>query len=151
MRGVYSATAKCAGITAAKTLMYLTAPAGKVVEILSCKVGNENNATNYQLQVALTDITTLGTPTATSVTPVAMEPGDQASGCTVKANVTASEPTYGNVRKQEGVASLVGYRHEPVPEERIVVGAGASIGVRLITTPGASTDFDVELNWREIG
>jgi len=69
----------------------------------------------------------------------------------VKANVTASVPTYGNVRKQEGFASLVGYRHEPQPEEKIYVGSGASIGIRLITNPAASTDFDVEVNFREIG
>jgi hypothetical protein len=150
MRGVYTAQAKIAGLNAQKTLMYLTAPAGKVVEIIAATVTNESNATNQQLAVAIDNVTTLGTPTATAVTPTPHEAGDQAAASTVKANVTASEPTYGSRLTAEGATSLLGYRHEPAPEERLYVAPGASVGIRLLTTPTAF-DCDVRLTFREIG
>jgi hypothetical protein len=151
MRGVYTAVAKISSLAAARTLMYLTAPSNKVVELLSASVTNESNATNFQMQCAIANISTLGTPTATSNTPTPHEAGDQAAGSTVKHNVTASEPTYGTTITQEGAPSLVGWRWEPLSEaDRIYVGGGASIGIRMITTP-TSSDFDVRLTFRELG
>ncbi len=151
MRGVYTATAKISGLNAARTLMYLTAPSGKVVELIGLRVTQESNATGFQGSIAIDDISTLGTPTATAVTPVATEPGDQAAGSTVKANVTASEPTYGNRRIVRGANSLNGWFWEPIDDrEREYVGSGASVGVRFLTTPTAS-DFEIELVFREIG
>jgi hypothetical protein len=149
-RGVYTAVYKIAGLNASKTLMYLTAPSTKAVEIIGVTVTNESNATNQQNQVAIANISTLGTPTATAVTPTPHEAGDQAAGSTVKANVTASEPTYGTTITQEGFASVVGYRHEPAPEERLIVTPGSSVGIRMITTPQAM-DTDIRLTFREIG
>src|SRR5262245_37705252 len=142
MRGVYSFVIKISGLNAAKTLMYLTAPSNKVVEIIAVTVTNESNATNQQNQVAITNITTLGTPTATAVTPTPHEKGDQATAVLTSGNVTASEPTYGSVIIQEGFASLAGFRFEPQPEERVYLQGGASIGVRMITTP---TAFDCDI------
>jgi hypothetical protein len=150
VRGVYTAATKIAALNAAKTLLYITAPSNKVVEILACTVTQESNATNFQMEIAIANISTLGTPTATTLTPTPHEAGDQAASSTVKANVTASEPTYGTTITQEGAASLVGYRHEPAPEERIYVSGNSSAGVRMITTP-TSSDFDVRFTFREIG
>jgi hypothetical protein len=155
MRGVYTSAAKAPGITAAGTLAYLTAPASKVVEILAITVTNESNATNYQMEIQLCPITTLGSPTNyTSVTPQKHEAGDQAAGTT--ANIASSnsrtEPTtYGTSLSQEGAASVIGYRHEPQPEERIYLTNSANFGIRLITTPAASTDFDIRVTFREVG
>jgi hypothetical protein len=156
MRGVYTSAAKVPGITTAGTLGYLTAPANKVVEILAITVTNESNATNYQMEIQLCPITTLGAPTGyTAVTPQKHEAGDQAAGSTVNlasSNARTEPTTYGSALTQEGAASVIGYRHEPVsPEERIYLTNGAILGVRLITTPGASTDFDVRVTFRELG
>jgi hypothetical protein len=156
MRGVYTSAAKVPSITSAGTLAYLTPPAAKVVEILAVTVTNESNATNYQMEVALAKITTMGSPANYSaVTPVKHESGDQAAGSTVNmaTNNTRTEPTtYAANSTQEGAASVIGYRHEPQPEERIYLNGGdVGLGVRLITTPGASTDFDVRITFREIG
>jgi hypothetical protein len=150
MRGVYTAATKIAGLNATKTLAYITAPAAKAVEIIGCTVTNESNANNFQMQIAIANITTLGSPTGTTITPTPHEKGDQAAGSTTVFNITASEPTYGTTITQEGAASLVGYRHEPAPEERLIVQPGASVGVRMITTPTAF-DCDVRLTFREIG
>src|SRR6516162_3863695 len=144
MRGVYTTAGKCAGITAARTLGYLTAPSAAVVELLSLTVTNESNATNFQFEIAVKRITTLGTPSATSVTPSPHEAGDQAAGSTTKINCTSEPTTYGVTIPQEGAASLVGYRWEPLTDlERIYVAPSANIGFYLATTPGASTDFDI--------
>jgi hypothetical protein len=155
MRGVYTAAAKVPGITSAGTLGYLTTIANKVVEILSVTVTNESNATNYQMEVQLCPITTLGSPSSyTAVTPQKHESGDQAAGTTVNlasGNLRTEPTTYGTPLTQEGAASVVGYRHEPQPEERIYLTNAANFGIRLITTPGASTDFDVRISFREIG
>jgi hypothetical protein len=150
MRGVYTAALKIATLNSSKTLAYITAPATKAVEIIACTVTNESNANNQQMEIAIANISSLGTPTATSVTPTPHESGDQAAASTVKMNVTASEPTYGSTISQEGAASLVGYRHEPAPEERIIVTPATSVGIRMITTPTAF-DCDVRLTFREIG
>jgi hypothetical protein len=150
MRGVYTAAAKIAGLNLAKTLFYLTAPTNQVVEILSVTVTDESNATNFQFEVAIANITTLGSPTATGVTPTPSEKGDQAAAGTYAYNVTANEPTYGTPITQEGFASTVGYRHEPQPEERFVVQAGSSVGIRMITIPSAF-DCDIRVTFRIIG
>jgi hypothetical protein len=155
MRGVYTSAAKAPAITSAGTLAYITAPSNKVVEILSITVTNESNATNYQMEVQLCPITTLGSPSNyTNVTPQQHEAGDQSAGSSVNiaSGNTRTEPSvYGTALTQEGAASVIGYRHEPQPEERINLTNGKNLGVRLITTPGASTDFDVRVTFREIG
>ncbi len=155
MRGVYTSAAKAPAITSAGTLAYVTAPANKVVEVLAVTVTNESNATNYQMEVQLCPITTLGSPSNyTSVTPQKHEAGDQSAGSTVNiasSNSRTEPTTYGTSLTQEGAASVIGSRHEPQPEERIYLANSASLGVRLITTPGASTDFDVRITFRELG
>jgi hypothetical protein len=153
MRGVYTAAGKISALNAARTLAYLTAPAGKAVEIIGITVTDESNATNFQFEAAIARITTLGSPANyTALAPTPHEVGDQAAGTTVNlATGTSTEPTtYGATINQEGAASVLGYRHEPQPEERIIVANSASIGIRMITTPTAF-DADVRITFREIG
>lgn len=150
MKGVYSSAAKIAALNAAKTVLYITAPSAKVVELMVFTCTDESNATNFQGQIALQNISALGTPTATAVTPTPHESGDQAAGSTTKVNVTASEPTYSTVIIQEGFPALSGFRWEPQPEERAYVAPSASVGFRFITTP-TSFDSDVRLTFKEIG
>jgi hypothetical protein len=150
MKGVYTSAAKIAGLNSTRTLAYLTAPVNKVVEIIGVTVTDESVATNFQMEIAIANISSLGTPTATQVTPTPHEKGDQAAGSSTFFNVTANEPTYGSTVTQEGAAAVQGYRHEPYPDERIYVAPGQSIGIRLQTTPTAF-DADVRLTWREVG
>jgi hypothetical protein len=153
MRGVYEARISIAGLTQAKTLAYLTAPANKVVEILSIEVTNASNETNEQLKCQWNLITSLGTPTGTSITPTKLEQGDQSAGSTVVGDITASEPTYSAsvIQGEKGWASLAGYQFSPIPEERPVVAGGASWGLRNMTAPGSGFDAAVVIRFREIG
>lgn len=152
MRGVYTASYRISGLSAAKTLMYVTAPSTKVVEILSASLCNETNETNEQLLCTLQTVNSLGTPTATTVTPAKHEAGDQAAGSTVKANVTASEPTYVSDTEigREGFSSLGGYYYDPMPEERPTIAPSATMGLRIINAP-TSFDAVVKITFREIG
>ena len=154
MRGVYTATYKIAALAAAKTLMYLTGPSTAVIEIISASVTNSSNATNQQMECTLTTVTTLGTPTATTVTPAKQESGSAASGATIKGNVTASEPTYPADTSadygHEGASSLGGWYFDPMPEERPTIAPSATMGLRMISTPTAM-DVEVRITYREIG
>jgi hypothetical protein len=151
MRGVYSANINGA-VSAAQTLLYITVPANKVVEILGIAVTNATNETNEQCECALQKVNALGTPTATTLTPSKHEAGDQAAGSTVKGLVTASEPSY--VANTEigrmGFASLNGYFFQPAPEERPILAGGDSWGLRLLNAPAA---FNAVVNvvFRELG
>lgn len=154
MRGVYTAAAKLTSLTAAKTLLYLTAPANKIVRILSIDVtGVGSNVTLQNLEFSLDRISTLGTPSATSNTPVPEEAGDQAAGSTVKVNVTASEPTYASTPVDQRGGPNIGpaYQFSPLPEERPVVGGGASVGLRVLTSTFASQDLVVQVKFQEEG
>jgi hypothetical protein len=150
-RGVYKCNIKIAGLNTARTLMYITTPATCAVEIISATVGNESNSTNQQSSVKLTRVTTLGTPSATTVTPSPTDVGDVAAASTVKGNVTASEPTYGTVDfGLQGFATLSGWGYFPGPDERITIPPSATMGLRFVTTPTAF-DADIEITMREIG
>ncbi len=154
MRGVYEASIKISSLAAAKTLLYITAPSAKCVEVLSASVTNATNETNEQCEVTLSLISSLGTPTATTITPTMAQQGDQAAGSTLKSNVTASEPTYASSPAVEvgrqGFASLAGYQFAPVPEERPVIAPSATWGLYLVNAPTAF-DAVVALRFREIG
>lgn len=153
MRGVYRAPIKISGLAAAKTLIYITAPANKVIEILSAQIGSSGaNVTNQQLEAVFQKVNSLGTPTGTAITPTKAEQGDQASAATVVGNVTASEPTYTSNTEadKKGFSSLGGYQHAPVPEERLYIAGGDTWGLRMLSTP-TSLDVDVEIVYREIG
>jgi hypothetical protein len=153
MRGVYESGISIASLAAAKTLLYLTAPSSKVLESIGTNLGDSgSNVTNQQLKALWQRITTLGTPTATAITPTPTEKGDQASGATVAGNVTASEPTYGAglTIGQRGFSSLGGYDPAFLPEERFYIAPGDSWGLRMISTPTAF-DCEVSNRHREIG
>lgn len=141
MRGMYTATYRISGLNAAKTLMYITAPSNKNIRLFSASVTDETNETNEQLICTFQRISSLGTPTATAVTPAPHETGDQAASATVKANVTASEPSFASDTElgREGFSSLGGWYFDPTPEERPVFAGGASWGIRILNAP---TSFD---------
>lgn len=151
MRGVYNASIQISGLAAARTLMYITAPSLAGVEILSVAVTNATNETNEQLEIELAQIGTLGTPTATTVTPAKNEQGDQAAACTVKGNVTASEPTFDTTfYDRQAFASLSGYYFSPMPEERPIIKPAASAGLYLVTAPSSAITFNVNIRFREL-
>jgi hypothetical protein len=137
--------------------MYIAPAANVHAEVLYVSVTNASNATNQQIECRVDRITTLGTPTATTVTPESHEPGDQAASAVVKANVTASEPTYrsdtggASALSAEGEPSLSGFFWEPAANRTILATNAKPVGVRLITASPVAFDCLVNLTHREIG
>lgn len=153
MKGVYDAVIKISSLAATKTLIYITAPSSMVVEILSAEISNATNETNEQLEACLKRIGTLGTPTATTLTPSKHENGDAAASSTAKGNVTASEPTYTANTEigYSGFASLAGWRYDPIPEERPIIQPSGSMGLLLVTSTNTAFDALCRVTFREIG
>lgn len=153
MKGAYTATIKCSTISAARTLLYITAASTKVVQILSTAIGTSgSNTTNQQLEAYWGKITTLGSPTATSITPTPMEQGDQAATSTVAGNCTVEPTTISATitHGRQGFSSLGGYQYMPVPEERFFIPPSGSWALYLASTP-TSTDFVCDVSFVEIG
>jgi len=152
MKGVYTVSIPIAALAAAKTALYITAPATKVIEILSASLTNESNETNEQVECCLQRVNVLGAPTKTDVTPAKHENGDQAATATCAGNVTASEPSYVADTEigREGFPSLGGWRFDPVPEERMYIPPSGTVGLRVLNSPTAF-DAIAKLTFREIG
>lgn len=153
MRGKYYAKIAITSLNSQRTLTYGTAPAGKIVEVLNIHVGDTSNATNQQLRLVLSKVSSLGTPTGTALTPTKDEIGDQAAASTWVGNVTASEPTYATgpavERRDRGVPMIGGYNESFGPGE-CVIAPGDTWGLRLLTTP-TSFDAVVEVEFVERG
>lgn len=151
MRGVYTAYIDITGISSAKTLMLLTAPATAVLEIIGIHVTNLDVETSEQLSIGLHKVTTLGSPTGTSVTPEKHETGDAAAAATVTGNLSAEPTLYAtNPIDKQGVNNLAGYHYDPIPEERPIVPPSGAMGVRLLVAP-SSFNCSVMVVYREIG
>lgn len=152
MRGVYTAIYKIIGLTSTKTLMYIVPSSGKLSELLYISITNANNSINQQLECSLARITTLGSPTATSVTPTPTEPSDQIATSSVFANCTSEPTTYGPSLSDEGAPSLGGWFWEPAANRTIIATNTFPCGIRLIE-PSSPASFDclINLTFREIG
>lgn len=138
----YTATVAISGLNTARTLMYVTVASNKTVTIVSAAVTNASNETNEQIECTIQKVTTLGTPTATTLTPAKHDQGDAAMSSTVKGNVTASEPTYtsGVEVGREGAPSLTGWFFPSIvlPTEALpVLTGGDTWGLRILAAPTA--------------
>lgn len=153
MRGVYRLVDTISSVTTAKTLLYIETGT-KPIEILSARVTCQDEDTSEQIMVELNRIATLGTPTATTITPKPTEEGSAAYGGTCKSNVTASEPTYdgeSDAIASGGANKLAGWEYVPLPEERVIVGPSDDVGLRLIDDIANSSNLTAEIVFREIG
>ena len=151
MRGVYTANITITGLSTAKTLLLLTAPSTAVLEILSVRLTNLANETNEQWSVGLFHVTTVGSPSGTSVTPEKHEKLDAASTTTATGNLSSEPTTYAtNPIDKDGPASLSGYRYDPLPEERPICPPSGAIGLRMLAAP-TSVDVSAQIVFREIG
>jgi hypothetical protein len=154
MRGVYSANFKTATqVSTASTLMYLTAPSTAILEILEVHVTDADNNTAAQISLELIRLALGNSPGMTAVTPNPEEAGDQAytaSSCYGYVNGQTEPTTYGVVVDQQSVLNLSGYHFTPLPEDRPTVAPSASIAVKLLAAPAATT-FNIEIVFRVIG
>jgi hypothetical protein len=153
MRGVYTSGISISSLSAAKTLLYITAASTHVIEVLTSFIGNSgSNVTNQQLKALWQRITTLGTPTGTSITPTPTERGDQAAGgdrrgqCDGQRADVRLGPDAGPARLSD--AGRI--RPQFSAGDAVLIRPSDSWGLRMISTPTAF-DAEVEVQHREIG
>jgi hypothetical protein len=157
--GPYTLSVTIDSVSAAQTLIYITAPSDRFVRINWLAISNRALDSSEQLVAAVQRITTLGTPTATDGASaiVKCHSGIPDAGSTVKYNVTASEPTYATgALNRAGFNSLEGYGYSPPKapkysgeDERPVLKPGESVGLRLTESPSAAIDLVAEITWVE--
>lgn len=143
----YSAICQ-ASVTAAKTLIELKTPSDRVVMIQEAWVEQETSEVSDQVAVRLVRATATGTGTA--YTPEKLNPGNPASVCTVKVNMTAEptgKSTNGVVRR--GFNLLNGMLWAPTPNEMIVVAGNAFLLLELMVAPASATVIVAGLIWEE--
>lgn len=151
MRGVYTAYIDITGISTNKTLMLIQSPSTAVVEIIGIHVTNLDVETSEQLSIGLFKVSTLGSPSGTSVTPEKHETGDAAAAATLTGNLSVEPTAYAtNPIDKQGVNNLAGYHYDPIPEERPIVAPSGAMGVRLLVSP-TSFNCSVMVVFREIG
>jgi hypothetical protein len=156
MRGVYTVRVQIASLATAKTVLLGTNANSCVLEILEAYITNGGQNTIEQLAAGLYRVSSLGSPTGTSITAANVQKAETGSPNTVVtwlSNITASEPTYdANPMHVEGFTNIAGYRFEPVPEARRFVAPSASFGLRLISSPtNALTNAECLITYRELG
>lgn len=126
-------------VTTARTLIYVTAPSNGAILISRGQATQGNQTGDEQLYCALQRITTLGTPTATTITPKPL--GKHGAALfTAKGNVTASEPTFTADDEDglEGYHIRSGWYYKP--GHGLIVEASASAALRLLSAPPSSMD-----------
>lgn len=137
----YEVVYNCATVTAAQTLIYITAPSTKALKIVYASCGVSDVDTNEQTYACLQRITSVGSPTATSITPSKLSPGDVAASFTAAGDVTASEPSYTSDTQVglEAFPMIAGFRYAPPPGFEMEVAPSASIGLRLLGAISSSS------------
>lgn len=145
----------------AVTMVFINPSATVGIEILRCFCGQTGTATSAQQRVQMnTQVTAF--PTLVSATPSKLSLGDPTSG--IIGGTAGAAGTCGINASAEGAGAkaniisdtlnnLNGYLWVPTPREVIKLGAGASsgFGFHLPVAPGSLTNWQVGVNFGELG
>ncbi len=146
---VYSATTEIAAVAAAQTLLTVEAPSDAVVAVLRAYISQLDLVASEMFRAHLQKATDDGTGAA--VTPEPHEEGNAAFGGTVQEDHSV-EPTYTGIPyENEEFNVLNGWVWVPMPEERIYLSPGETLGLRLDVAPSAGTVVVAGLVFGEIG
>lgn len=133
-------------VTAAKTLIRLSAGSAKPLQIQAVYISQQASETSEQLEVRVVRVTTDGTGTAG--TAVKWNQSDSAFGGSFASNLTV-EPIKADVYHRESFNILNGWSWYP-PMELTVIG-GERIALELMTAPGASLNISASFEVLELG
>lgn len=153
MRGVYNASIDIDILEAEKTLIYIETPETMCIEVLAAYITNRSLITNQQItgELLIGDIPVV-TPTGTTIDPVPTETLSGATNLTtILGDITDDEPTFTSSLYKEGSSVLIGFRYDPVPENRIIIPPSKILGLRLAIALETAFDATVTLIYREIG
>lgn len=154
-------------ISAARVLATLTAGAASVVYLEEVRVTCRGVVTAEQLRFAIYRISAMGSPTVThdnisggnnNLTIQEFVAASAATGCAVRINVTTEGglTLNSNPLIDRGVPNSLGFIYTAEPYHatfdgnQIYLANNESIAVKLMESPDAETDFDVELIYTEV-
>lgn len=151
MRGVYVA-GNAATIAAAVTILQVKAGATSALEVLRAWCTTYGVDTDDRMRLQL--LRKSAAATVTSLTPVLMDPSDQAAkavgGTAATGHTATAEGTDTDILIDEGASVLAGWTWLPTPEERILVPAGGIIAMKSALTV-TSTAAAYGIIFRELG
>lgn len=154
---IYSATFTGIAVTAAQDFFELLVPSDAVARILEVTLSQSTDAGDAQSeQLSVSVMRYTGSPTSGSggstITPVARESGQPASGATVERNNTTimSGGTAATLHS-ESFNVMAGLCKTWTPETAPCVSPGNYLVVRLNGAPADSVTFDGTLYWDEMG
>jgi len=154
MGRVYTAVFQAAAVSAAQDLFMLLASSTVPIKIHAIYIGQSSDAGDAQdelLRITLKrGMSTSGSGGSTP-TPVALNPGDPASGVTAHANdTTASSGGTIVVLDEQCFNVRAGYVYVPTPEARPVVPAGGRLAVNLPTAPADALTMSGTIYFEEL-
>lgn len=151
---VYEVNFKHVAVSAIQDFFEINAPSSGAVEILEAAITDDDGEISEQGYASwVRGHTTSGSG---GTTPTAVPIGgslDTAFAGTVEANNTtiASAGTTVTISPEGFNFVGQGYRHQPVPEARIVVAPSARLVLRLAAAPGAARNLSGYCKFRVIG
>ncbi len=152
MRGVYTVEAAFTS-TGNKTLIYIECPTTCVAEVLSASLSNYNSTTSEQLRCGLYRVLNKGGPSGpVAVSGVKHEKLDPTTNLTLWGNLNLEPTSYETYPiDEQGFNNLAGYRYDPTPEERPIIGPTGAVGLRLIGGSINTVTGVAQIVYREIG
>jgi hypothetical protein len=132
------------------TIIQLTVPTTTLAEITRAWVDQSSSTTSTAARIQIVRKTGVATVTSQNPTPLGTNSGASLCVGGVSATgITATvEGTDGNILVDDGFNILNGWLWVPVPEERIVVRPGETIGLKFPSAP-TSAAYSAGLNWVE--
>lgn len=139
--------------TTAITLIQIKAPANNPIEILRASLTQRNITDDDSFDVGLVEKTSAATVTAAVAadfvnhTLGGVDSGVQVG--TAASGHTASSEGTDAILPRYGVSVLAGWEWLPTPEERIIVGGGLIVGLKLHSTI-TSADIIANITFRQL-
>lgn len=133
--GVYTISLDATVVSTARTLIQYNAPATRIAVVLRAWVSQTLSETSTQEEVQLLRVTTAGTGTAATPSPVG---AFAAAAGTATVNHTA-EGTAGSSMVREGFNILNGWLYIPTPDEFEVVPPSGRIAIKFPVAPASAT------------
>jgi len=146
---VYTVRMAPTAVTAAKTLIRVSANGTSALVLLRAWITQETKVTSEQLRALIQRASTTGTGTA--VTPQPHEVGDSAFSGSAAVNLTAEPTLTGSPFNNENFNILNGFIYVPMPEERVIVPPSGIIVLRSDIAPLASMTMTAGMTFGAIG